>query len=256
MKKKIKRWTFRILMTVLFLFGLLVLFMLSPKILYANKTITGNYSIYHNKLIDENFQFRLEQAKAISKASELNDPKLKMDICLKDGSKYPGLVEMVLGRDVLSSFYNKIVFTGNEVNFKDNYIGFDEHKWNLTEMLAHAEVHCLQFRKYGLWKSNPLGRHPQWKWEGYPEYIARQNSQLKNLQTGIKTLLQTEAVNTTGWMTLPDSTETIVSFFKYRLLIQYCMEVKKMSFVQLLEDNTPEETVRQQMLNWYSNQPN
>jgi hypothetical protein len=32
------------------------------------------------------------------------------------------------------------------------------------------------------------------------------------------------------------------------------MEVKKMSFVQLLEDITSEETVRQQMIAWYNGQ--
>jgi len=44
-----------------------------------------------------------------------------MDICLKDGSKYPGLIEMVMGKDLLSSFYNKIIFTGDVVNYDCNY---------------------------------------------------------------------------------------------------------------------------------------
>jgi hypothetical protein len=135
--------------------------MLNPILLYANKTVMGNYSIYHNKPLNPNLVFRLEQSISIIKASELYDPKLKMDVCLKDGSKYPGLVEKILGRDVLSSFYNKIVFTGDEVNFDRNYIPFYDHKWNLTEMLAHAQVHCLEFNKYGLWKSNPIGKHPE-----------------------------------------------------------------------------------------------
>lgn len=255
MKKKIITWGARLIGTVLFLFGLLVLFMLTPKILYANKTVIGNHSIYHNKPIDQTFLLRLAQANAIVNTSELYDSTLKMDICLHDGSKYPGLIEKVLGRDMLRSFYNKIVFTCDEVDFEDNYIRLNEHKWNLTEMLTHAEVHCMQFRKYGLWKSNPLGKHPEWKWEGYTEYMARQNPQFKNLQSGINILLQTETGNTTGWMTLPDSTETLVAFFKYRLLIQYSLEVKQMSFVQLLADDTPEETVKRQMLNWYSQQP-
>jgi hypothetical protein len=179
-----------------------------------------------------------------------------MDICLKDGSKYPSFVEKVLGRDLISTFYNKIVFTGDEVDFEKNYVAINGHKWNLTQMLAHVQVHCLEFRKYGLWKSNPLGGHPEWKWEGYPEYIARKNTQHGNLQNGIKTLLLAEEDNYSGWMTLPDSTEVLIHYFKYRLLVQYCLEVKKMSFVQLLQDTTGEETLRQEMMNWYSKQPN
>jgi len=254
MKKQFKKWTFRLIATGVFLFGLLVTFMLNPILLYADKTAIGNYSIYHNKPLDKSFQHRLEQSNTIIRSSELYDPELKMDICLKDGSKYPGLIENVMGKDLLSSFYNKMIFTGNVVNYDGNYIQLDGHKWNLTEMLAHAEVHCLEFRKYGLWRSNPIGRHPDWKWEGYPEYIARQNSQIKNLQTGISTLLRTEQTNNNGWIILPDSTEILTVYYKYRLLIQYCMEIKKMSFMQLLKDTTQEGTVRQQMMNWYSKQ--
>lgn len=177
-----------------------------------------------------------------------------MDVCLKEGSKYPGLIEKVLGKDVLSSFYNKIVFTGDEASFNRNYIQLYGHKWNLAEMLAHAQLHCLEFNKYGLWRSNPIGKHPEWKWEGYPEYIARQH-QTGNLQAGIKTLIKTERDNNTGWMLLPDSTETLVHYFKHRLLIQYCLEVKKMAFVDLLRDTTGEKAVRLQMMDWYNKHP-
>jgi len=35
-----------------------------------------------------------------------------MDVCLKDGSAYPAFIEKVLGKDMITSFYNKIVFAG------------------------------------------------------------------------------------------------------------------------------------------------
>jgi hypothetical protein len=173
--------------------------MLNPLILYANKTVIGKYSIFHNKPLDKCFRVRLEHANAIIKASELYDPELRMDICLKDGSKYPLLIEHVMGKDFLSSFYNKIIFTGDVVNYDGNYIELDGHKWNLTQMIAHAEVHCLEFNKYGLMQSNPIGKHPDWKWEGYPEYIARQNSGEKNLRNDIETLCKkNEQIMTVG----------------------------------------------------------
>jgi hypothetical protein len=256
MKKQFKKWTFRLIVTGLFLLGLLVIFMLNPILLYANKTTVGNYSIYHNKPLDKSFLTLLEQSNSIIKSSEIYDPKLKIDVCLRDGSKYPRLIINVLGKDLLASFYNKIILTGDLANYDSNFIQLDGHKWNLAEMLAHAQVHCLEFKKFGLWKSNPIAGYPTWKWEGYPEYIARQNSQITTLQTGIKTLLLEEQVNDDGWMTLPDSTEILTTFYKYRLLIQYCMEVKKMSFVQLFKDSTKKETVWQQMMDWNSKQQN
>jgi hypothetical protein len=256
MKKQFKKWTFRLIFTGLFLFGLLLMFMLCPILLYANKTIFGTYSIYHNKPLNKNFLLRLGQAGSLIKSSDLYDPELKIDICLKDGSAYPGIIERVLGRDMLSSFYNKLVFTCDAASFDSNYITLYGHKWNLTAMLAHGQVHCMEFKKYGFWKSNPLGKHPVWKWEGYPEYIARKGSLAMDLWNGISRMLETEQVNHTGWMRLPDGTETLTTYFRYLLLVQYCLEIKKMSFARLLEDRVPEDAVRQEMLGWYNNQIN
>ena len=254
MIKTFKRWTFRLAVTGLFIVGLLVTFMLNPILLYAHRTAFGNYSVYHNKPIDKSFPLRLKQADSIIRFSELYDPALKMDICLKDGSAYPAFIKKVMGKDMLSSFYNKMVFTGDVVNYQDNYIELDGHKWNLTQMLAHASVHCLEFHAYGLLKANPIGRHPAWKWEGYPEYIARRTPQNIDLQTGIRTLLQAEHANNNGWITLPDNTEDMTVFYGYRLLVQYCMEIKHLQFMQFMEDTTQETTARQQMMAWYKAQ--
>src|ERR1700683_1899039 len=116
MKKNFKNWMFRLLVTGLFLFGLLVTFILSPILLYANKTALGNYSIYHDKQLSKIFLQRLQQSKIIIESSELYDPNLKIDVCLKDGSTYPGLIKFVMGKDLISSFYNKVIITGDAVN--------------------------------------------------------------------------------------------------------------------------------------------
>jgi len=256
MKKQFKKWMFWLMVTGLFLFGLLVTFMLCPILLYANKTTKGNYSIYYNKPLNKNFQQRLEQSGIMIKSSELYDPNLKIDVCLKDGSNYPELIKFVMGKDFISSFYNKIILTGDTVNYNDNYVQLDGHKINLTQMLAHAQVHCLEFNKYGLWQSNPIAKHPAWKWEGYPEYVARQNPPQVNLKYNIGNLLQIESTTNNGWMKFADSTETLIAFDEYRLFIQYSLEIKKMTFVELMKDTTQEKTIKQQMINWYYKQQN
>jgi len=156
MKKQFKKWTFRLIVTGVFLFGLLVTFMLNPILLYANKTAIGNYSIYHNKPLDKNFQHRLEQSNSIIRSSELYDPELKMDICLKDGSKYPGLIEMVMGKDLLSSFYNKIIFTGDVVNYDCNY--------KATLNILQDKIHRLKTCKPALIRS--YGQNKEMKMAG------------------------------------------------------------------------------------------
>lgn len=159
MKKRYKRWMFGLTVTVFVLFALLVTLILSPMLLYANKTKIGNYSIYHNKPLDKSFQKQLEESNIIIKSSELYNASLKIDVCFKDGY-YPKLIKAVMSKDFLSSNYNKIILTSDTVNYADNYIKLDGHKWNLTQMLAHAQVHCLEFNKYRLWQSNPIAKHP------------------------------------------------------------------------------------------------
>jgi len=114
----------------------------------------------------------------------------------------------------------------------------------------------LEFNKYGLWQSNPIAKHPAWKWEGYPEYVARQNPPQVNLKYNIGNLLQIESTTNNGWMKFADSTETLIAFDEYRLFIQYSLEIKKMTFVELMKDTTQEKTIKQQMINWYYKQQN
>src|ERR1700744_315076 len=103
MKKRLKKWTFRVVFTACFLVGLLVTFMLNPVILYANKTDMGRYNVYHNAPLNIRIASILLRSDSIIRASELYDPKLVMDVCLKDGSAYPALIERVLGKDMLAS---------------------------------------------------------------------------------------------------------------------------------------------------------
>jgi hypothetical protein len=252
MKKQLKKWIFRLFVTGIFLFALLVTCMLTPVFLYANKTVVGNYSIYHNEPLNKNFLKELQQAAVTIKSSELYDPSLKIDVCLKDGSRYPAVIRLVMGRDFVGSFYNKIIAMGDAVNYNDNYVELDGHKWNLTQMLAHAQVHCLEFKKYGLLGSNPIASHPVWKWEGYPEYIAKQNPDQVDLRKNIERLLQNESADNNGFMKYADGSESLIAFDEYRLLIKYCLEEKKMSFVELMNDTTGENTVRQQMMSWFN----
>jgi hypothetical protein len=35
-------------------------------------------------------------------------------------------------------------------------------------------------------------------------------------------------------------------------LVQYCMDIKKMSYSQILADTTSEQKVRQEMMRWFS----
>ena len=110
-------------------------------------------------------------------------------ICLNDGSNYPKLMQTIRGKAFAWGFYDKVVLQGT-ANYNYNYVELNGYKWNLTQLLAHEMTHCLQFDKLGLWKSNPIANIPNWKWEGYAEYVSRQNADQKNVSKNIAHLLR------------------------------------------------------------------
>lgn len=238
----------RITVGVLVSLGLLITIVLTPSLMYANKTVVDKFTVYHNKPLDKEFKTEVVEAAALLKASELYDANYKIDICLNDGSNYPILIQALHSKAFGIGFYNKVVIMGN-INIKDNYTEIVGYKYNLTELMAHEALHCLQFHKFGLWRSNPIARHPDWKWDGYNEYVARTHH--ANLANNITYLNQEVERDKGEWgISFDDSTYVGRDYYRWWILMQYCMDVKKMNYNQVLADTTSEQTVRQEMMKW------
>jgi len=247
MKQNIKKWTLRIIVTGIFI-GLLLTIILNPILTYANKTTHNDYTIFYNTKPDPIFFSNLDQATELLKKSELYNENLKLDICLSDGSQYPDIIKAIRGQAFAWGFYDKVVLQG-KMYCKYNYVELNGYRWNLTQLLAHEMTHCLQFKKLGFWNSKPVANIDNWKWEGYAEYISRQDKNLKNLLKNIERI-QKESKNT--WeIYLDDSTITSREYYNYWNLVQYCLEIKKMSYPKLLIDTTSEDIIKQEMMKWY-----
>lgn len=252
MKRQIRKWTFRVAATCLLCLGFLVGIILNPTLLYANKTTIGNYTIFHNKPLDENFILHLNSATELVKKSKLYDANVKLDICLNDGSLYPILMAKMRGQAFAWGFYNKVVLMGNS-NGKDNFVELNGYKWNLTQLIAHEETHCFQFFTFGLWKSNPAANYPNWKWEGYPEYVARRQVDQLDLTKNIIRKITQEQLDRDSWaIQFSDSTIAPKDYYNSWLLIQYCLDIKKMTYENLLRDTTSEQTTNTQMMQWFA----
>ena len=116
--------------------------------------------------------------------------------------------------------------------------------------MAHEATHCMEFNRYGLLHSNVFGNnHAWWKWEGYPEYIARKGR--ADLRNNISHLLDVEKTGNNGWIYFEDSTGVVISYYKAWVMVQYCMDVRRLSFDQLLRDNGDENAVATEMMEWY-----
>jgi hypothetical protein len=253
MKRHSRKWALWISATGLLCLGFLAGIVLNPALLYAGKTTVGYYTVYHDVPLDENFISRLDDASELVKASELYDANLKLDVCLNGSSLYPALMQKLRGQAFGWGFYDKVILMGN-ANCKDNYVELNGYKWNLTQLLAHEETHCLQFHKFGLWRSNPIAKHPNWKWEGYPEYVARRKADQLDLTKNIVRKIEQENSDKDGWaISFSDSTITPRDYYNAWLLVQYCLDIKKMTYESLLKDTTSEQTTTTQMMNWFYN---
>lgn len=249
MQHTLKTWTLRLTATGLLLLVLLVGIILNPGAVYASKTTIGSFSIYHNATLDKGFVQDLLQAHALVAQSELYDATLQTDICLNDGSVYPTLIEKTLGSAFARGFYNKVVLMGTVNN---HCLELNNYNWNLTQLLAHELTHCLQYKRFGFWHSNPAAHYPAWKWEGYPEYVARRSPSQSNLKTNIALLLQSEKTDATTWaITFADGSIAPKDYYKDWLLVSYCLDIKKMTYSQLLQDSSSEEQLREEMMQWF-----
>jgi hypothetical protein len=253
MKEIIKNWTLRISATALLVLGLLLIIILNPKLTYAHKTTYKAFTIYHNTPLDPFIRSHLDQVTEQLKTSEFYDHNFDLDICLNDGALYANIVSAIRGKAFAWGFYNKVVLQG-KMNYKDNYVELNGYKWNLAQLLTHEITHCLQFNKLGFWNSNPIANISNWKWEGYAEYVSRQTANQKDIRYNLNQLEKTD--NNTWEITLEDSTITSREYYHYWTLVQYCLDIKNMSYSQLLTDSTSEYNINQEMMKYYEENKN
>jgi len=234
-----------------FLLLALVALLLNPRVLYAQCTTTHRLTIYHNQPMDPVLVQRLEQARALVQPNEVFAEALRLEVCLNDGSWYPRLVQAIWSPAFAWSFYNKVVLNG-EADARADRLTFRTYAWNLTSLVAHEMTHCYQFHRFGLWHSNPLARYPTWKWEGYAEYAARRPREPQSLHQRMARLQLAAQAEPDRWdLQLADSSCTSREYFSYLVLTQYYLDVKHLTFEQLLRDTTSAQTARRQLQAWY-----
>lgn len=250
MRKKMKAWMFRILVTVLFIAGLLLVIILNPALTYANKTVHGQFRVYHQQSLDPQFLQRLDEAAALTEKSELYNSTASFDICLQDGSVYPKLIRRLRGDAFAWGFYDKVVLEAT-MNSSTNDALLHGYRWNLVQLLAHEMTHCLQYKKLGLWRSNPIGNIPLWKWEGYAEYVAR-NRTGQDLASNIGRFLKTDK---NDWaIYFEDGRMVPKEYYQYWLLVCFCIDIRQNNFETLLADPASQTKVEQEMMQWYAQQ--
>jgi len=256
--KKIFRKVFKIAWLIILASVLTIaIVILFPQRLFAHKISYKEFTVYSNNRIDSYIRTVLDSASILVHKSELDDPQYKYNIILCDNSFYNKIDNKILGTGPAARARLHNILIKVRIDPKNN-LAFPtfpkDCEFNLTNMIAHEMTHCLQANKYGLLKFNPF-KHPAfWKLEGYPEYISKQKELTGlayHLTSDIERYLnlKTEATNTwilseEGGCEVPDY------YYKGKLMIKYLIDIRHLSYDQILKDTISESTIFREMIEW------
>jgi hypothetical protein len=257
MKKTMKRTlagAFLMLLVTLSGIGTIILF---PQPLFANSMTYHKFRVYSNDEIDNNIKVVLDNAFKLVQKSELHDPNYGYDVFVSYNSTYNEIDDRILGHGPSARATDNNVVIKVRIDATKNLFFptfYQKCEGDLTYLIAHEMIHCLQSHKYGKLKFNPF-RHPEmWKLEGYPEYISRQN-QLRDenysLSKEIERYVELEGELTDIWISITaDACKAPKYYYKSRLMTEYLIDVKKYSYDRILNDTLSEEKIFSQMLEW------
>jgi hypothetical protein len=259
-KKKIKRVLYWTLITILVFVASLATLILYPQPLFANKLEYRQFRVYSNDRIGNEIQPVLDMAVSLVKNSELYDSTYKVDIFFAYNSFFNKLDTKVFGEGPTArSIDNNLVIKVNvDINKRLAYATFHKAcQQDVAYVIAHEMIHCFQTHKYGIGKFNPF-RHPEmWKLEGYPEYIAMQkySDSADSLKKDIAKFIELKREQTDIWIALEKGgCEAPEYYYKGRLLTEYLINIKHLTYDQVLEDKRSEKEIYNEMIAWANDQ--
>ena len=256
--KKIFRRVFKITsLTVLAGALTIVIIILFPQRLFANRITYKKFSVYANGKIDDAIKPILDSALTLVQKSELYDPTYEYNIILCNNSFYNKIDNKILGTGPAARARLHNVIVKVRIDPKENlaFSTFPKYcELDLTNLIAHEMIHCLQANKYGLLKFNPF-KHPEfWKLEGYPEYISKQRKLLGSYYSFVDDIdryVNFKSKSTDIWV-LSEEGGCEVPDYYYRgtLMIKYLIDARHLSYDQILKDTASERAIYQEMIKW------
>ncbi len=255
MKKIIKRTIAGTLLFALVGIGGLVTLIFCPQSLFANKFEHNQFTVYYNKdynIEKEAFQVILDNAYEIVEKSELHNPDFKYKIFLAYNNIF-NKIEGLQGSGVIARATAWNIIFKKDIDLKSNRMYTDRSVVDLTQLMAHEMVHILQADKYGLLNFSPLKHPPMWKLEGYPEYVARNtylNSETYDLRKEIHRFVSADEDAKRETFEAVEGHFMPTYYFKGRIMVEYLINIKGMTYDAILKDQRTEEEVFNEMVQW------
>jgi hypothetical protein len=255
MKKIIKRTIAGMLLVAAVGIGGLVTLIFYPQFLFANKFEHNQFTVYYNKeykIEKKAFQAILDNAYQIVEQCELHNPDFRYKVFLAHDNIF-NKIEGLQGGDVIARATAWNIVVKKDIDLKNNRMYTERSTVDLTALMVHEMIHILQADRYGLLNFSPLKHPPMWKLEGYPEYVARStylNSKTYDLRKEIQRFVSTDKDAKREIFEAVEGHFMPTYYFKGRIMVEYLMNIKGMTYDAILNDQRTQEEIFSEMVQW------
>lgn len=241
----LKKLLFKGMVLLAFAFILLIGFILNPSLSYAHQSEIEGINVFHDDPLSPEISQIIRESNRFLISSPLDNPT-NSQLCLNEGI-YPKVIQALMGPDVIRAFRNINVVLGERT--EGNRLKSRSHSFGFTQFLAHARVHNQQYAHHGFWDANPLGGHPEWKWEGFADYVVLGDTySLKEIWDAYKSYPNDPYI----FVELEEGAGSLKLHIRYLLLVKYCLDEKNMQYQSFMDNALKEEVLWQELEDKFS----
>lgn len=242
-------------LAILMILGLtaLIVLILQPQLMFGKQMDYRTVSIYANEDITAEIEPILDSAISLIAQSELYDPDYHFDVFLAHNTTYNVLDSRLMGSWAAARAIDNNITIKVKTDVRKRLAILEGNQLELTYVIAHEMIHCLQNHVFGKWAFNPLNHPPMWKMEGYPEYIGRArfaSMDSSELREEVAFYLQHRPSHELDLLRLDDEHLTPNIYFKGKLMVEFLIEIKGLTYAEILDDERTEQEVWKDMMNW------
>ncbi len=259
MPLKSRRWWRRLLvifLTLALLYAAITtLPFIFPYLLFSHKIHYQNLAAYSDAAFDQDFASTLQNVQFRLEDGEIYDAGATHRIFLYRREKLYGFFAFLAGVNANSQGFNVDLFGRIFISapfieqlrgrFGDRY----RHaliEGNLAHIIAHEIMHSCLTEKLGYRRAHAL---PMWKQEGYAEYGATIQA-IKADTTYDFHARVAKVLDTSFLADMPLRR----SYYEAQVLVEYLMEIEKMSFIELIEERFTKEEALRNLKSWFAEQ--
>ena len=229
----------RLLLHLIFL--LYIFLLIFPELVFANQFSWGRFTVYyhHKNQNPEQLKSIISDAETLLKASPLEKEMGQQKIFLTSSfTEFTFFAPQARKAFAVNYPLTQNIFIATSDILKNRSFrnGKTHNTRSLSSVIAHETTHSLIDNHFGVFRAR--WRIPQWKKEGYCEYIAQETSM--DQQKGLSLFCQNDSISSPAF-----------EYFKATLKTRFILEQENVSLASFFNHDFDKKIYRQKLFNFY-----